>query len=118
MTRIEQLTLDLLDGVLDPAGLDELERLLNTDAEARAAHFALCQQEAALRGHFSAVDVSSAAMARVRQAASGGSGRMEEMNTSAGPRIPLPPPPPVPGLSPGWPGGGGVPWVLPCRDRA
>jgi len=68
MNRVEQLTLDLLDGVLDGPGLDELQRLLAADPTARAIHFGLCEQEAALRGRLSAFDVSRRAMDRVRGA--------------------------------------------------
>jgi len=68
MNRVEQLTLDLLDGVLDGPGLDELERLLAADPTARAIHFGLCEQEAALRGRLSAFDVSRQAMDQLRVA--------------------------------------------------
>ena len=67
MNRAEQLTLDLLDGVLDAAGVAELEGLVAADPSARAIHLELCEQEAALRG-LSAIDVSRQTMARLRQA--------------------------------------------------
>ena len=68
MNRVEHLTLDLLDGVLDASGLGELERLLAEDETARAAHVALCEQEAALRGFRSGVDVRGQAMVRLLDA--------------------------------------------------
>ena len=76
MNRTEQLTLDLFDGVLDPAGLDELEALVAGDPAARAVHLALCEQEAALRGQFSGIDVSAQAMARLRAALGQAAGQM------------------------------------------
>ena len=69
MNRVEQLTLDLLDGVLDEAGLLQLEQLLAADAAAREIHFQLCRQEATLRGQLSEFDVSRQAMDRVRAGA-------------------------------------------------
>jgi uncharacterized protein YfaS (alpha-2-macroglobulin family) len=50
MSRVEELTLRLLDGEITAAEEAELERLVFSDPEAKRAHLTLLEQEAALRG--------------------------------------------------------------------
>jgi uncharacterized protein YfaS (alpha-2-macroglobulin family) len=64
MRRIEELTLQLLDGELDPEHEGELAELL-ADPEARRLHVALLEQEAALRGRAD-VELAEATLERIR----------------------------------------------------
>ncbi len=50
LSRVEDLTLKLLDGEISAVEETELEKLVASDPEARRAHLALLEQEAALRG--------------------------------------------------------------------
>ncbi len=66
MTRIEELTLALLDGNLEPEEEEELERLVDEDEEARAIHLSLLEQEAVIRGERRDLDLSAPVVERVR----------------------------------------------------
>ncbi len=65
LTRLEFLSLKLIDGELTDEEQREFDALLDADPEAKAAHFALVEQEAALRGMVT-VDLTAKIMARVR----------------------------------------------------
>ena len=67
MTRVEELTLKLLDGELRPEETVELDELLAWDEEAAAVHVALLEQEAALRGRQVVPDSSDRVVERVCQ---------------------------------------------------
>ena len=113
MNRVEQLTYDLLDGVLDDPGAEELQRLIDQDEVARCTHFSICEQEAALRGRLPEVDVAHQTMARLRDVLAG-QARPEPAEPAWGTipappvvpptpagfvgELPCPPPPPLPGM--------------------
>jgi hypothetical protein len=63
-TRVEELTLRLIDGQIAGDQREELVRLVTTDGEARRVHLALLTIEATLRGH-RRVEVSDDVMTRI-----------------------------------------------------
>jgi len=69
MSRPEELTLKLIDGIISDQEHEELERLLKDDPEARKVHAALFDVEAALRSRREDFDVAAQTMDRVREAA-------------------------------------------------
>jgi anti-sigma factor RsiW len=64
MTRVEELTLRLVDEQITPAEREELVRLVTADRDARRAHLALMTIEATLRGR-GQVEVSDQVMSRI-----------------------------------------------------
>jgi anti-sigma factor RsiW len=64
MTRVEELTLRLVDGQITPAERLELVQLVTSDREARRAHLALMAIEATLRGR-GQVEVSDEVMTQI-----------------------------------------------------
>lgn len=68
MTRIDELTAQLLDGTLTPTEGEELERLLAADPAATRAYLDLLELEAALRGLRTGFDLSEPTLARLREA--------------------------------------------------
>jgi len=64
MTRVEELTLRLVDEQITPAERLELARLVTEDREARRAHLALMAIEATLRGR-GQVEVSDEVMNQI-----------------------------------------------------
>jgi hypothetical protein len=64
MTRVEELTLLLVDGQIVRSEREELVRLVTTNAEARRAHLALLTIEATLRGR-RRVEISDEVMNRI-----------------------------------------------------
>jgi hypothetical protein len=64
MTRIEELTLRLVDGQLGRSEREELVRLVNSDGDARRAHLDLLTIEATLRGQ-GRVEISEQVMSRI-----------------------------------------------------
>ena len=50
MTRVEELTLKLVDGEITAEEREELERLIAQDVDAKRVHVFLMEQEGALRG--------------------------------------------------------------------
>jgi hypothetical protein len=64
MTRVEELTLRLIDGQLARAEREELVRLVSHDEQARRAHLALLTIEATLRGR-RRVELSDQVMTRI-----------------------------------------------------
>jgi DNA-binding beta-propeller fold protein YncE len=68
MTRTAELTLKLLDSVLDEAESAELNALVETDPVAEAEHVALLELEAELRGLRTDFDLADATLAKVEAA--------------------------------------------------
>jgi hypothetical protein len=64
MTRIEELTLQMVDGQLSRSEREELMHLVNSDGDARRAHLALLTIEATLRRH-GRVEISDQVMRRI-----------------------------------------------------
>ena len=67
MKRIEELMNGFMDGTLTPSEADELDRMLEADAEARGTCAAIMRLEAALRGLAPSADVCAAVMDRIRR---------------------------------------------------
>ncbi|MBI2479933.1 MAG: FecR domain-containing protein [Planctomycetia bacterium] len=70
MKRVEELTLQWIDGVISQADAGELYRLLDVDPAARQVHVECCELEAALRSRVEDFDVVESTMARVSQGTS------------------------------------------------
>jgi hypothetical protein len=68
MSRIDDLTLRLLDGTGTAAERAELERLLDRDPRARLRHLTLLEVEATLRGREHHLDLADEVMGRIRGA--------------------------------------------------
>jgi ferric-dicitrate binding protein FerR (iron transport regulator) len=68
MTRTDELTAKLLDGILTDAEWAELESLLAADPAAGDDHLALLELEGVLRGLRTDFDLSEATMGRVKEA--------------------------------------------------
>lgn len=68
MTRVDDLTDRLFDGVLTPAEWAELETLLAVDPAAGASHVALLELEGVLRGLRTGFDLSSPTLDRIQDA--------------------------------------------------
>src|SRR5262245_10235814 len=68
MTRIDELTAKLLDGILTDAEWAELESLLAADPAAEDDHLALLELEGELRGLRTDFDLSEATLAQVKEA--------------------------------------------------
>ena len=67
-TRVEALTLKLLDSDVTDTELEELERLLDEDPDAEALHLALMTQEALLLGERVEVDLADRTVAALKEA--------------------------------------------------
>jgi len=65
MTRVEELTLRLLDGVADAAERDELARIVAADEKARGVHLMMMQVEGVLRGGLRRVDMTEEVMREI-----------------------------------------------------
>ncbi|HYG73665.1 MAG TPA: FecR family protein [Planctomycetota bacterium] len=68
MSRVQDLTLKLLDGELNEAGQAELRRLISADPQAADEHIAILELEAALRAE-QEIDLTDEILERIQQIA-------------------------------------------------
>jgi WD40 repeat protein len=68
MTRTDELTAKLLDGILTEAEWADLEALLGADPLAADDHLALLELEAVLRGELADFDLTAPTLAKVKEA--------------------------------------------------